>query len=426
MIFLFEQAVILIGEMPFELFLAITIFTMSMELPRYTLGFIAALIARPWRDIPDNVDFSELGKISVIIAGHNEEDAIERCVRSLANQTFKDFEIICVDDGSTDKTFQIMTRLEREGLIHRAVRLELRGGKASALNMATRLATGDIYVILDADSKLEKDAIAEVLKPLFMPGIDCVSGTVLLANTEKSWVTRCQAIEYSIGIPLGRTLAGMLNQLVMVSGAFGAFRASAWQLVGGMDVGPGEDFDICLKLRKMGYGIGFNHKSICYTEAPHLSWNLVRQRLRWERDAIWLRYRKHRGLMNPFSPTFRVSEIIHQIEFLLITVFPTIIFPPFIVWIFFNFSIEFALMALILSQLVLIGLDFIGLLMAAWLLRKPDLLKLIPWIPLNSVFTAYVMKTVKAFTYCDEWINSRSLQDDFSPFKVQNWGSGYR
>jgi cellulose synthase/poly-beta-1,6-N-acetylglucosamine synthase-like glycosyltransferase len=426
MLFLFDQALAFIREMPWQLFLMITIMTMGIEMPRYTIGFVAALFTRPWEDIPENPDFSELGKISLIIAGHNEEDAIERCVRSLDNQTFKDFEIICVDDGSTDKTFEIMTRLEREGLIHRAVRLELRGGKASALNMATRLATGNIYIILDADSKLETDAVEEVLKPLFLPGIDCVSGTVLLANTEKSWVTHCQAIEYAIGIPLGRTLAAMLDQLVMVSGAFGAFRASAWKQVGGMDVGPGEDFDICLRLRKMGYGIGFNHKSICYTEAPHLSWNLVRQRLRWERDAVWLRFRKHRDTLNPFHPNFRVSELIHQAEFLLVTILPSVIFPLFVVWMLLNFEFDFALMALMMAQLVLIGIDVAGLFMAAWLLKKPELLKLLVWIPINSVFTAYVMRSVKVFSYIDEWINSRSLQDDFSPFKVQNWGTGYR
>ena len=59
-------------------------------------------------------------------------------------------------------------------------------------------------------------------------------------------------------------------------------------------------------------------------------------------------------------------------------------------------------------------------------MRRPDLLKLLIWVPVNSAFTTYIMRMVKVFTYCDEWINSRSLQDDFSPFKVQNWGAGYR
>lgn len=426
MTLIIEQALTFVSEAPWQLFVAIIIITMTLEVPRYTLGFTAAMLARPWRDIPQNGDLTELGKVSVIIAGHNEEDAIERCVRSLGNQTFNDFEVICVDDGSTDRTFAIMTRLEREGLIDRAVRLELRGGKASALNMATRLATGDIYIILDADSRLERDAVEEVLKPMLMPGIDCVSGTVLLANPDQSWITRCQAIEYAVGIPLGRTLAAMLDQLVMVSGAFGAFRASAWQQVGGMDVGPGEDFDICLRFRKAGYGIGFNHKSLCYTEAPHASWNLIRQRLRWERDAIWLRFRKHRDTMNPFSTGFRASEAIHQWEFLIITVAPALIFPLALSWLFLNFSLDFALMALVISQSMLIGFDILGLVMSTFLLRRPELLKLLIWVPVNSIFTTYVMRMVKVFTYCDEWINSRSLQDDFSPFKVQNWGAGYR
>ena len=84
------------------------------------------------------------------------------------------------------------------------------------------------------------------------------------------------------------------------------------------------------------------------------------------------------------------------------------------------------LVALLMGQIMLMSFDVAGLLLSAFMLRRPELLKLLVWIPVNSVFTTYVMRMVKLFTYCDEWINSRSLQDDFSPFKVQNWGSGYR
>ncbi|MEM1364773.1 MAG: glycosyltransferase [Pseudomonadota bacterium] len=395
--------------------------TFSLELPRYTLGFIIALIAKPWRDFDTDRSVHDLGKFSVIIAGHNEEDAIEKCVRSLDNQTVSGFEIICVDDGSSDRTFEIMTRLEREGLIHRAVRLELRGGKASALNMATRLATGDVFIILDADSKLEVDAVEKVLLPLFDPGIHCVSGTVLCGNPEAGWVAKCQAIEYAIGIPLGRTLQGMLDQLVMVSGAFGAFKREAWEAVGGMDVGPGEDFDLCMRIRRAGYGIGFIHSSICYTDVPDVSWNLIRQRFRWERDAIWVRFRKLKTGLNPFSPMFRVSELPHTIEFIILTIIPTFAFPLYFLWMLGVMQFEMIFGVLAMLSLYLMFNDFLGLLMSAWLLKRWDILKLLPWVPINSLFVGYVLRMARLYTFLDEWIFSRSMQDDFAPFKVQNW-----
>ncbi len=410
-----------------ELALGLFFFTITMESTRYLLGFIAVLIARPWRDFEHLNDFSALGKISLIVAGHNEESAIERCVRSLDRQTFKDFEIICVDDGSTDKTYQIMTRLEREGLIHRAVRLELRGGKASALNMAMRLAKGDIYIILDADSKLEDTAVEEVLRPLLMePNMAAVSGTVLLENPDQSIITRCQAVEYAVGIPVGRTLNAMLDQLVLVSGAFGAFRANAVKHVNGMDVGPGEDFDVCLRMRAMGYNIGFTHKSLCYTEAPHAAYNLVRQRLRWERDAVWIRFRKLRFQLNPFSPKFRAKELFHTLDFLVLTIIPSFVAPISLFFLFLNASMEFVLMVLLATQVLLTAIDSANLVFSAIMLKRPDVLKLLPWVPVNGVFTSYIMRIVRLFSYIDEWIFSRSLHDDFAPFKVQNYGTGYR
>ncbi len=427
MVSLYQEISGFLGNAALESLVWMFIFTISVESTRYVIGFCCIMIARPWRDFENETDFASLGKISLIIAGHNEESAIERCVRSLEKQTYKDFEIICVDDGSTDRTFEIMTRLEREGLIHRAVRLELRGGKASALNMAIRLATGDIMIILDADSKLENNAVEEVLRPLvYDPNMAAVSGTVLLENTYQSLTTRFQAVEYAVGIPVGRTLVGMLDQLVLVSGAFGAFRADAIRHVNGMDVGPGEDFDICLRMRAMGYSIGFTHKSVCYTEAPHAQYNLVRQRLRWERDAVWIRFRKLRFMLNPFSPKFRASELFHTLDFLVLTILPTFLAPYALFMLLLNAEFEFVLMILIASQVIISAIDALNLIFAAIMLKRPELLKLLPWVPVNAVFTSYIMRIVRLFSYIDEWVFSRSLHDDFAPYKVQNYGTGYR
>ncbi|MEN0088326.1 MAG: glycosyltransferase [Pseudomonadota bacterium] len=410
-----------VTTLPLPMLIILSFLMISVELPKYTLGFIVIMLTRPWRDYEHGRDVHELGKFSVIIAGHNEEDAIETCVRSLDNQTVSGFEIICVDDGSSDRTFEIMTRLEREGLIHRAVRLELRGGKASALNMATRLATGDVFIILDADSNLEVDAVETVLMPLFDPTVHAVSGTVLCGNPEAGWVAKCQAIEYAVGIPLGRTLLNLFDQLVMVSGAFGAFKREAWEAVGGMDVGPGEDFDLCMRMRRMGYGIGFYHKSICYTDVPDQSWNLVRQRMRWERDAVWVRFRKLKAGLNPLSPVYRTKELWHNIEFMILTVIPT--FAMYFYLMYLMGTMQWIMIFTILGFLAVYYMfnDLVCLCMSAIMLKRTDILKLIPYIPIMSCYNAFIMRGVRAYTFVDEWIFSRSMQDDFAPFKVQNW-----
>src|SRR5262245_18912038 len=92
--------------------------SLFVELPRYFLGLqataAALLFHDRWRPMPLHAVPS---RVSILLVGHNEEEAIEKCVRSLRRQTFNDFEIVCVDDGSSDSTYSIMSRLQLEGLV---------------------------------------------------------------------------------------------------------------------------------------------------------------------------------------------------------------------------------------------------------------------------------------------------------------------
>lgn len=137
----------LIGLSPIGI-LSLFWFTIIFEVPRYMLGFVATIIAIPARWGRPSQMPCPLPKVSILVVGHNEESSIGRCVASLCEQTYPSFEIVCVDDGSEDRTFAIMHKLEREGQVQRAVRCELRGGKPSACNLAARLATGEILVVV--------------------------------------------------------------------------------------------------------------------------------------------------------------------------------------------------------------------------------------------------------------------------------------
>ena len=141
--------------------------------------------------------FSENPFISVIIPGKNEGKHLYKLTKSLAEQTFKNFELIIVDDGSDDDTPIIGKNLEELGLIDMFIRNEMRGGKASAANLALRYSKGKYIVHLDADCSFDRDAIEKVLIPFYLDDkIGAVGGNVKVRNYKDSLCAKLQAIEY--------------------------------------------------------------------------------------------------------------------------------------------------------------------------------------------------------------------------------------
>jgi cellulose synthase/poly-beta-1,6-N-acetylglucosamine synthase-like glycosyltransferase len=410
-----------LSAMPAESLALLFWLTLTLEVPRYAFGMAALLFIRPWRWITRERHFVRRMKVSLLVPGHNEAASIENCLISLREQSYNDYELIVVDDGSTDGMSDIVQRLEAQGFVTRSARCRLRGGKSSAINLGARLATGDIIFVLDSDCSFDRYAIEEMLKPFSDPRVGAVSGSVLVRNAADSITARLQAIEYMVSISLGRSVMDMFGQVTCVSGAFGAFRREAWDDIGGMDVGSGEDFDATIRLRRRGWKVAFAHASICYTDVPDTLYGLMRQRFRWERDSIWIRYRKHYRNMLPFSPEFRWSEAFHQLDFLFFHVFLAVAFPIYLVWLFLEFG-PGALLISISVILVLSTLDIFAFLIAVVLMRRWEDLKLLPVLPIYGAFNSYVMRFVRLFAYLDEWIFSNSLNDDYVPAKVRAWG----
>ena len=303
--------------------------TLLVEIPRYFLGLQATAAALLLRDLWHRAPLRQAPmSVSLLLVGHNEEAAIEKCVRSLRRQTFTAFEIVCVDDGSSDQTYAIMSRLQREGLVQSVARLQLRGGKASGINLAARLAKGDVFVVVDCDCSFEPDAIEELIRPLVVnTAIAAVSGNILVRNWRATVTASLQAIEYLVSISLGKAYSNLIDQVCCVSGAFGAFRRGAWEHVHGMDAGGGEDLDFTIRLRLAGYKVVFARHAICYTDVPETPFALLRQRNRWERDAFWIRFRKYQRITNPFRAGFSWKDAVHQWDFVLFNMVPTILFP---------------------------------------------------------------------------------------------------
>jgi len=398
------------GSSLFTLFWFVIIF----EIPRYTLGFIAtlALSVRANKKVAYHAR-----RLSVVIAGHNEEDSIERCVQSLREQSRPPDEIIVVSDGSTDHMPQKLRALQSRGLIKEAHCTQMRGGKSAAVNLAVGRTTGDIIVNVDCDCTFDRGALKNIIEPFADPRVGGVAGNIIVRNPKASVVTACQAIEYMISISQGKQAADLTDQMSCVSGAFGAFRREALQQVGGLDSGGGEDLDVTLKLRTAGWKAVFAADAICYTDVPVTLMALTRQRFRWERDAVRLRYRKHGTLLNPFSKQFDVIELLHELDFIVFNILAAVMFPVYLVWLFVIYG-DFAPLILVAAQFGMWGLDLFTFLLAAWVTPKANAQSLLPYLPAYSPFYGFLMRMVRVVAYLQEWVFRASYRDSYVPKKV--------
>ena len=388
-------------------------FVVLLEVPRYLLLFGATALMP--RRAPERREYR--GRVSVVIAGHSEEGAILRCVRALREQSRPPDEIVVVSDGSSDRMAAVIARLLRSGEIQAAHATELRAGKSAGTNMAARLCTGDAIVNVDCDCSFDRHAIRELVRPLGDPAVGAACGTILPRNAGASVIAAFQGIEYMVSISLGKQAADRIGQVTCVSGAFGAFRREAYEGTGGLDAGGGEDLDLTMRLRASGWDIRFAHRACCYTDVPDTLRAFVRQRFRWERDAVRLRYRKHAALMNPFSRRFRLSELLHEMEFLVFNVLSAAALPFYVIWLFKTYT-EFAPTVLVAAQLGLMALDLAVFLLAAAVTAHGRRAPLLAYLPGYSVFNALFMRFVRLAAYLQEWIFRASYRDAYVPTKV--------
>lgn len=391
-------------------------FVFVFEIPRYFLSFLLILLVK--RPAPVNPQHRpEDHRLSVVIAGHSEAGAVERAVAGMHEQSLPPDEIILVSDGSTDEMPAKLASLLKRGLITQAHSTELRAGKSAGTNMASRWATGDIIVNIDCDCSFDRHALRNLLRPFEDPDVVAVCGNIQVRNRTATLVTSFQAIEYLIAISLGKQASAKLNQVTCVSGAFGAFRKVDYDAAGGLDAGGGEDLDLTLRLRRAGGKIAFAEDAICYTDVPATTKALIQQRFRWERDAVRLRYRKHVDLMNPFSKTFKTSELIHELDFLFFNIVSAAVLPFYIIWLFVAYG-DFGFTVLASAQIGLFVLDLSTFLIAAYATPKTHSYKLLVYLPGYSLFNGVYMRLVRLAAYIQEWVFRASYQDTYVPDKV--------
>lgn len=287
--------------------------------------------------------------VSVIVPAHNEEMGILAAVDSLRHLRYPALEILVIDDGSTDRTLDVLmnryelrqcrpshpddrvlqlgetlSEFETPDGVLRVVQKRSMGRRADAVNAGLRVARGELVCMIDADSMLAPDSLLRLVVP-FMddPSIVASGGTVLPANgisfrggnptktrLPKKWIERFQVVEYLRAFILGRSGWARRNGLTIISGAFGLYRREAVLRIGGLEGEPlAEDADLLLGVhadhveRAVPYRVVFDARALCWTEAPAELSQLRSQRIRWAHglDEILSKYRRML-----FNPKYRV------------------------------------------------------------------------------------------------------------------------
>lgn len=365
-----------------------------------------------------NLFWAEKPLVSIIVPGKNEGKHIFKLANSLKEQTYQNFELIVIDDGSDDETRAICNSLKKNGLIDIFLSNDVRGGKASAANLGLRYSSGKFVIHMDADCSYDRDAVENIIVPFYYDEkLGAVGGDVQVRNYRESLCASLQAIEYTDTISIGRISQSQLGIYRIISGAFGAFKKEALDSVGGWDIGPGLDGDITVKVRKMGYEIHFEPTAICQTNVPVTFKKLIKQRLRWDKSLIRFRLRKHRDVFYP-NESFRISNFVSFVENITYSLVLNFKWYFYVIDMVLNFTSR--LVFIVPMNFILYTINNYFKFIVFSLFRERKNVKaeyFMLYMPLMAIYFGYFLRLVRTYAYLQELFFRRSYEDSWNPEK---------
>ena len=301
--------------------------------------------------------------VSVIVPAHNEQVTIESTVRSLLALDYRLYEIVVVDDGSTDDTVQVLRDAFHMWRIDRPIQRRIpcqpeeeiyetrewkvpitlvrkqNGGKADALNMGINVANYPYFLCIDADSVLQYDSLEKIVRPVLEDssvvavggsvrpcnGAEIENGRVVCYRMPRKLLPCMQVLEYDRSFLASRILFDKFNGNIIISGAFGLFLKSVVIAAGGYDnTTMGEDMELAVKLhvfcREHGrpYRIRYVTDAVCWTQVPEHLRDLCRQRRRWH-IGLFQSMMKYRNIMA--NPKYGAVSFVSYFYFLFYELF---------------------------------------------------------------------------------------------------------
>jgi biofilm PGA synthesis N-glycosyltransferase PgaC len=301
--------------------------------------------------------------VSILVPAHNESVTIEATVRSLLALDYKLYEIIVVDDGSTDDTTEKLKEAFNMFKINRPVRRLIKcqpeeeiyethaykvpitlvkkknGGKADALNMGINMSKYPYFLCMDADSVLQFDSLEKIVRPVLEDpnvvavggamrpcnGAEIENGKVVKYRMPNGLIAAMQVMEYDRSFLASRILFDKFNGNIIISGAFGLFLKSVVIAAGGYDnTTMGEDMELVVKLHvfcrenERPYRIRYATDAVCWTQVPESLTDLCKQRRRWH-IGLFQSMMKHRNILA--NPKYGMVSFISYTYFLIYELF---------------------------------------------------------------------------------------------------------
>lgn len=278
------------------------IFLIGIVLGLGRLFFVGSLALAQWlrsrRRTRTHAGDEYVPFVSIIVPAYNEELVIGNTISSLLASDYPNYEIIVVDDGSQDDTSKVVADSFGDNESVRLFTLS-NGGKAAALNVGLRHARGEVIVALDADTVFTPHTVAALAHRFYDKTIGAIAGNAKVGN-RINLVTRWQALEYITSQNMDRRAFASLNCITVVPGAVGAWRKDLLIEAGGFPADTlAEDQDLTLRVRRLGYKIGYEETAIAWTEAPHNLRSLAKQRFRWSYGTLQCMWKHRDALFRP-------------------------------------------------------------------------------------------------------------------------------
>ncbi len=274
------------------------------------IGIFATIERLRKRRIPPGVYEPQ---VAVLIPAYNEEKVIVRTIRSVLRSDYKNLRAIVIDDGSLDRTFDVAReaypREIEEGRL--LVLTRANGGKAEALNLGLEHVEEEVYIGIDADTVVARDAVSRLVRCFADERVGAVAGNAKVGNRINLW-TRWQALEYITSQNFERRAMDLFNVVTVVPGAIGAWRTSAVKKAGCYPVNTvAEDADLSMSLLEARYKVIYDDHALAFTEAPATARSLMRQRFRWSFGILQAVF-KHRAAArtNPAMGFFALPNIL--------------------------------------------------------------------------------------------------------------------
>lgn len=240
-------------------------------------------------------------KVSVMIPAWNEETGLLTTIDSLLKSTYRNVELVVVNDGSTDGSHELMRNfLRRYRVIPKKDKIKLiyhykqNGGKGAALNTAIEYATGDILLSIDADCVVMPDTIQSFVRAFVDPEVMAAVGNVKVGNTQHV-LGVVQYLEFLFSFYFKKA-DSVMNTIYIIGGAAGAFRREVFERLGMYNAkNITEDIELSVRIQSAGMRIVYVPDALVYTEGASRIQDLMKQRLRWKRGRFETFYH-HRDL----------------------------------------------------------------------------------------------------------------------------------